>query len=126
MENQSDISTPEDIKLMVDTFYEKVQQNAPLDAVFNGFAEVNWESHLPKMYAFWEKMLFGTGDYKGRPFDPHVSLPIDGSHFTQWLDIFEKNMDEHFAGSMAEHAKTRAKNIAQVFESKLAYLHQPH
>lgn len=124
MKTQQDISTPEDIKLLVNTFYEKVQQNASLDAIFNGFAKVNWESHLPKMYAFWEKMLFGTGTYNGRPFDPHVPLPVDGSHFAQWVDIFETNMNEHFHGPMAEHAKVRAKNIAQVFESKLAYLHQ--
>lgn len=124
MKTQHDISTPEDIKLMVDTFYEKVQQNISLDAIFNGFAKVNWENHLPKMYAFWEKMLFGTGTYNGRPFDPHVPLPVDDSHFSEWVGIFETNIDEHFSGPMAEHAKVRAKNIAHVFASKLAYLHQ--
>jgi hemoglobin len=122
----TDIVTREDIKLMVDTFYGKVQQNAQLDAVFNGFANVDWGMHLPKMYAFWEKMLFGTGGYSGRPFDPHVPLPVDGSHFEQWVDIFETNMDEHFDGPMAEHAKTRAKSIAQIFENKLAHLHKQH
>jgi hemoglobin len=109
---------------MGDTFYAKVQQNTQLDAVFNGFAKVDWESHLPKMYAFWGKMLLGTSGYHGRPFDPHVPLPIGGSHFEQWVDIFETNMDEHFDGPMAEHAKTRAKSIAQIFENKLAYLHK--
>lgn len=126
MQALRDISTPQDIELMVNSFYEKVQRNADLDAVFNGFAKVNWEAHLPKMYAFWEKMLFGAGDYKGRPFDPHIPLPIDGSHFTQWVGIFETNIDEHFAGSMAEHAKTRAKSIALIFENKLAYMNSPH
>lgn len=119
-----DINNSEDIKLMVDTFYDKVNQQTDLSAVFNDFAKVNWESHLPKMYSFWSKMLLGEGNYNGRPFDPHIPLPINETHFAHWLRIFIQNMDEHFKGPIAESAKMRAQNIAQVFQHKLANFHQ--
>jgi hemoglobin len=49
-------------------------------------------------------------------------LPVDSSHFKQWMDVFYENIDEHFVGEMAEQTKLRAKSIAWTFESKLDYL----
>lgn len=121
---KTDIRNEADIKLMVDTFYEKVNKNIALSEVFNGFAKVNWESHLPKMYAFWNKVLFAKGDYKGNPFDAHIPLPVDKSHFEQWLSIFTQNIDQHFEGPVSEDTKMRAQSIAYVFQSKLEFIHQ--
>lgn len=119
---KTDLTTTEDIKLMVDTFYTKVKADPLLEPIFNDFAEVDWDRHLPIMYAFWEKVLFGEGEYNGNPFRKHYPLPVEARHFTRWLVLFERNMDLHFTGQMAESAKMRARSIAHIFQSKLAYM----
>lgn len=119
-----DITTEEDIKLMVDSFYEKVNQDELLSSVFNDFSKVDWNTHLPKMYRFWNTLIFGKASYKGNPFAAHVSLPVEKTHFDRWLQLFEQNIDEHFVGEVAAHTKLRAKSIAHIFESKLKYIHQ--
>ena len=57
----------EDIKLMVDSFYDKMNQDDLLSPVFNEHAKIDWETHLPKMYNFQDTILFSRGDYKGSP-----------------------------------------------------------
>lgn len=114
-----DIATEADIRLLVDGFYAKVNHDALLDPVFNGFAHVDWPQHLPRMYDFWSSLLLGTTRYHGRPFPKHVPLPIDATHFQRWVALFEANVNELFAGPRAEEAKVRARGIATLFEHRL-------
>ena len=111
--------TSDGIPLLVDSFYAKVQKDDLLGPVFNVFAQVNWDAHLPKMYNFWRTILFADGDYKGSPFDKHVPLPVTKEHFDRWLALFSENMDELFEGEMVEHTKQRAALIGWTFSSKL-------
>lgn len=115
----NDISTREDIILLVDSFYDKVNKDSLLSPVFNDVAAVNWEHHLPKMYDFWESLLFGKQIYKGRPFDHHAPLPVSEKHFDRWIKHFTKTVDELFKGEKAEEAKAKATNIAGVFQFKM-------
>jgi hemoglobin len=119
---KNDIKNEEDIKLLVDTFYDKVNQSLLLSPIFNDFAGINWESHLPIMYRFWNGILFGEGGYKGNPFEKHIPLPIDAKHFENWLSLFIGTVDELFAGNKADEAKQRASVIAYTFQSKLEYM----
>ena len=114
-----DIISEADVKLLVDTFYAKVNHDALLDPIFNGFAHVDWPQHLPKMYAFWSGLLLGTARYQGRPFPKHVPLPIDATHFQRWVVLFQATVNELFAGPVADEAKLRGQAIAQVFEVRL-------
>ncbi|MDO4880311.1 MAG: group III truncated hemoglobin [Capnocytophaga sp.] len=117
-----DIETQEDIRQMVDSFYDKVNKDEGLSYIFNDFAKINWATHLPIMYAFWSKLLLGEGDYRGNPFQKHIPLPIESHHFDRWVEIFKQNIDEQFIGEIAEEAKLRAENIAYVFDNKLSML----
>jgi hemoglobin len=114
-----DLSTRQDVEKMVNTFYEKVNQDSLLAPVFNQVAEVDWPHHLPKMYDFWSSILLGDMRYKGNPFQKHIPLPIDPAHFERWLQLFTLNIDEHFSGPVAEEAKQRAASIAGIFRYKL-------
>ncbi|MBC6991171.1 group III truncated hemoglobin [Hymenobacter sp. BT491] len=114
-----DIHTEADIKILVDSFYDKVNQDDLLAPVFNGFAHVNWPSHLPAMYDFWSSLLLGTSRYRGRPFPKHLPLPVDAAHFQRWLELFYATVHENFAGPVAEEAKVRALNIATMFEYRI-------
>ena len=117
-----DIKTEEDIKLLVDSFYDKVNKDELLSKVFNEEAGIHWEEHLPKMYKFWGTQLIGTMDYSGRPFPPHMKLTIDATHFTRWLELFTQTVEENFLGITAEMAKQKARNIANVFQYKLGLI----
>ena len=42
----------EDIKFLVDVFYEKVKQDPLIGYIFTDLMKVNWERHLPRIYDF--------------------------------------------------------------------------
>jgi len=116
-----EILSLEDIKLLVDTFYGKVQADPLIGPIFNGRIQDRWPIHLQKMYNFWQTILLEEYTYNGRPFPPHMALPIGHEHFEQWLSIFIQTVDELFTGDKAEEAKWRAGKMAEMFESKLNY-----
>ena len=114
-----DITSREDIILLVNSFYEKVNQDDLLKPIFS---HVDWPAHLPTMYNFWSSMVLGDQSYQGNPFQKHVHLAIDSSHFNRWLELFTQTVNENFAGFKAEEVKSRAQNIAGVFQHKMGLL----
>lgn len=118
---KNDILTVEDIKKLVGTFYEKVKQNELIGPIFNERIENKWPEHLEKMYRFWQTVLLDEHTYFGSPFPPHIGLPVDHSHFAQWMNLFTQTVDELFTGEKAEEAKWRAGKMAALFESKIEY-----
>ncbi|QMW06494.1 group III truncated hemoglobin [Spirosoma foliorum] len=120
------LDSPEAVKLLVDSFYEKVQIDALLAPVFTDVAQVDWSKHLPKMYAFWESIILGNNAYDGHPFRPHLivnqkhTLTID--HFERWLQLFSQTITENFTGETAEQVRQRATQIALVWNNKLEYI----
>ena len=117
-----DIENEEDIKVLVDTFYDHVNNDDLLDPIFNGFAKIDWDHHLPLMYNFWSTVLFGSMTYKGQPFPKHMKLPIYKEHFTRWIELFVKTVDEVYEGARAEEIKQKALSIAQVFQMRLGLM----
>lgn len=125
---KKDIQNKEDIKLMVDQFYEAIQKDTLLGPIFNDVSKVDWKSHLPKMYLFWENAVFYTGGYNGNPLKVHQHIhdlfPLTSEHFYKWNEIFINTVNELFEGKNAELAKTRALHISMVLQEKLAGVDQ--
>ena len=71
-----DIQTIEDVQLMVNTFYERIQKNEVLGPIFEEKVSGRWPEHLEKMYRFWQTILLGEHTYNGAPFPPHARMPI--------------------------------------------------
>ena len=119
-----DITSSEDVKLLIDSFYEKVQQDEVIGYIFNDIAKVDWPRHLPKMYAFWEFLLLGKDSYQGNPMEVHQRLhqmvKLTPDHFDRWLHLFHQTVDEHFAGMVAEEAKNRSRLIAVTWKPKFS------
>ena len=113
--------TIDDVKLLVDTFYQRIQADALLGPVFNDVIQDNWSVHLEKMYRFWQTVLLGEHTYFGTPFPPHAKLPVGHEHFAAWMALFTRTVDELFAGEKADEAKWRAGKMAEMFEYKIAY-----
>ena len=118
---KNDIQSLEDIKLMVNTFYDRIQKNQVLGPIFEERIGGRWEQHLEKMYCFWQTILFNEHTYNGSPFPPHATMPIDESHFTIWVQNWTATIDEFFTGPIAEEAKKRGTLMAAIFNSKLDY-----
>lgn len=117
-----DISTDDDIKLLVDSFYQKVNTDELLSPIFNGLAQVNWSEHLPTMYNFWGSLLLHNNTYRGQPWPKHAVLPVNTAHFSRWLTLFKQTVDEHFAGPKALEAKNTAASIADTFQNRMQLL----
>jgi hemoglobin len=122
MQVSNDIFTIEDIKLLVDTFYQRIQADELLGPIFIERIQDRWPIHLDKMYRFWQTILLEEYTYDGRPFPPHAQLPVGHEHFSQWLSLFTATVDELFTGDKATEAKWRAGKMAEMFEHKIAYI----
>jgi hemoglobin len=67
-------------------------------------------------------MLLGDQSYQGNPFQKHISLSIDPTHFERWLELFTRTVDEHFAGESADEVKDRAQSIAGIWQHKMGLI----
>ena len=116
---KKDIVSREEVKLLVDSFYEKVKKDELLAPVF---AHLDWPHHIPIMYNFWSSVLLGDMSYNGAPFVKHMNLPIKAEHFNRWLILFVETVNSEFKGPVAEEAINRAKTIANVFQHKMGLM----
>jgi hemoglobin len=119
-----DIASRSDIIRLVDTFYGRVRSDDLLGPIFDGVAHVDWGAHLPKMYAFWESVLFGTAGFKGNPLAVHRELavltPLTSREFGRWIDLFHASVDELFSGPTAQAARLRATRISLTMQAHIA------
>lgn len=114
-----EILTLNEIKLLVDTFYGKVQEDELLAPIFNGQIQDRWPEHLEKMYTFWQTVLLDERTYFGAPFPPHARLDVSGIHFDRWMALFTETVDALFTGEKAAEAKWRAEKMATMFQFKI-------
>lgn len=118
-----DIESLDDIKLLVDSFYGRVQQDARIGPIFHDVVK-HWQTHLDKIYRFWQTILLHEHTYSGSPFLPHAKLPVDKAHFDRWIQLFSETMDELFEGEKAKEAKWRAEKMAEMFLFKINYFRE--
>lgn len=120
---KKDITSREDIMLLVSTFYKKIAGDPLLAPVFHGKQKISWDKHLSTMCDFWENALFFSGSYTGNPMTLHQHLhkvlPLRQDHFQQWNIVFIATVDELFSGHYALLAKQRALNISQIIQQHL-------
>lgn len=121
MENRKQISNLDDIKLLVDSFYDKVREDDLLKDIFNNVIQDRWPEHLEKMYRFWQTVLLGDHTYFGSPFVPHAELPVERSHFDRWMKLFIETVDTYFVGEKADRAKWQGDRMAEMFLYKIEY-----
>jgi hemoglobin len=120
METKPQILTIDDIKKLVDTFYDRIRNDALLAPIFDDRIKDKWPVHLEKMYRFWQTVLLEEYTYEGNPFLPHANLPVDHEHFGKWMALFTKTVNELFTGEKAAEAIWRAGKMAEMFEYKIA------
>lgn len=121
--NKTDIQGRDEIVRLVDTFYGKVRSDGTIGFIFDEVVKVDWDAHLPKMYAFWQTVLFRDGGFRGDPIGKHARLvpltTMGREQFDRWLELFEETVDELFEGENAGHIKRCAADMASVIHSKI-------
>jgi hemoglobin len=117
------LETREDIEQLVNLFYTKVTKDEKIASFFTDIAKVNWDNHLPKMYSFWESILFGQMTYKGNPMGAHFPIneikAMEQEHFDRWLELWTTTVEETFSGENADLAIYKAQNIAKLMAFKM-------
>lgn len=113
-----DLATVEDIRLLIDTFYERASRDELLAPLFaHGFSGKG--DPLEPLYRYWATVLLEQQSYHELPFPKHANLPLTHKHFDRWLSIFLQTVDDLFTGSRAASAKVRAIKMCEVFRYKL-------
>lgn len=122
-DGRRDLEDADAVAILVDAFYARVLTDPTLAPVFTEVAGVDLDHHLPRIRAFWRKMLFGDPAYQdnmvARHAAVHARFPLRGRHFDRWLMLFTRTLDEHFAGPQAERARHLACRIAANLQRNL-------
>ena len=121
----NDIANIDDIKLLVNSFYDDVKKDETIGYIFHEIIGEDWSHHLPIMYTFWNTVLFGEAGYTGNPVRKHVELdkktPLKAEHYTRWFELWTATTDRLFAGEVADRAKERAKAMVQLIDMKVQW-----
>lgn len=115
-----EIENEQDIKLFLNAFYEKVKIDDTIAYIFNDVANLNWDNHMPKIYAFWESILLGKPGFSGDVMGVHIRLhqkeKLTTAHFDRWIKLFRETLEEMYDGRVATEAINRAKTIRASME----------
>jgi hemoglobin len=124
-----DITGRPDLVILVDRFYDRVRKDDRLGFVFDEVAQVDWARHLPKLYDFWDTVLFQANTFRGNLIGAHAQLipaaGMDRELFEHWLTLFRQTVAENFEGPKAGHLLRCAEDMANVIYSKIHNVPDP-
>ena len=119
-----DIRNRDDIVLVLTGFYNQAFSDPIIGFMFTDIAKVDLLEHVDLISDFWASIIFKTGSYHGNAMQKHVDLndkvPLKPGHFTRWLYLFEKSLDNNFSGRNTELMKKRARMIAESISDSLS------
>ena len=122
-DHRPDLADRTDIIRVVDRFYARIQRDEKLGPIFDEIARVDWATHLPRMYDFWDSVLFRAGTFRGDPIGVHARLVAQADMslptFRRWLALFRETVEELYAGHNAGILLRSAEDMANVIYSKI-------
>ena len=123
------IGNRDDIRLLVESFYEKVKQDDVIGDIFNNMLFFKWDTHIPIMIDFWETVLLGGESYRRNTMRVHIELnrmhPLKPEHFERWKKLFFEILDKNFIGPKVDEAKKRVELMEALIRSKIAQSNEP-
>ncbi|MEE2730910.1 MAG: group III truncated hemoglobin [Pseudomonadota bacterium] len=118
-----DLDSPQAIRDFVARFYNRLLADAELASIFVEVAGIDLPQHLPRIEAFWCKLLLGEIGYNRHMMNVHREIhlqrPFTAHHFQRWLAHFETTLDAFYAGPYSERARNVARSIATNLEEAL-------
>lgn len=110
-----DIESKNDIVLFADDFYQRLLAD---DRIAHHFADLDIANHMPRIYGFWNMILFGDQEYKTNMMMAHQHLKFAEEDFKVWTRHFEAAVRANFEGDRADEAMSRASVIALTMRYK--------
>jgi len=111
-----DLDAPGAIDALVERFYARVLRDPLLAPLFTEVAGIDLAHHLPRIKAYWRKMLLGDSGYRRHMMAKHRAVDsrsaFEGRHYDRWLLLFETALDEGACGPVTERARMLARRIA--------------
>ena len=114
--SQRDIASEEDIRRLVDRFYDSVLRD---DVLSPFFSRIEFTHHKHKMVDFWAFVLLDKPGYTTNIFDKHAHMPLTAEALARWTSLFEATIRQLYAGEKTDTAVQRAKTIAWTFQEKM-------
>ena len=109
--------TESDLHDTLTSFYDTITVDPGLRRYFD---DIDMQSHMPRIVAFWSTLLFHTRHYSGNAFRPHLDMQgLNADHFALWVGSLENVVDARFAGPSASLMKDLAHRIAYSMQVRL-------
>lgn len=110
-----DLDTMEAIDAMVKRFYALVLADPLLRPIFVDVARIDLDAHLPRITAYWGKLLLGQGDYRRNMVAQHQAIhahcALQSRHFERWHELFRNTLEAGFDGPFTQRAGRLAATI---------------
>lgn len=118
-----DITNRNDIVRVLQAFYTTAFADDTIGFFFTKVVTLDLRTHIPVIADFWESVIFGTQGYRKNVMEVHQHIHslshIEKHHLDRWVQLFQKTIDDNFAGNNAELMKQRAQSIATLMNIKL-------
>ena len=120
---KQDISSREDIHLIITEFYKKLISDSEMLPFFDEIVKQNHlEKHIDIIVDFWQDILLYTNSYQNNVLQKHIDfnhkVHFKKEHFHTWLSYLKETIDASFEGQIAQNMKDRASSIAMVMQVK--------
>ena len=123
MTAKRDLDSPAAISDFVDSFYNQLLSDQELAPLFLEAAGIDIVQHLPRIKAFWRKMLLGEIGYNRHMMNIHRHVhqqrAFTAENFQSWMRYFESTLDESYAGPCVERSRNVARSIAANLQEAL-------
>lgn len=116
--------TPDQVKTLVDTFYDRIQDHPVLGPVFNDVV-TDWDEHKQRLTSFWCSVALGARSYRGNPLAMHQPLPINTHHFQKWLALWQETTRDVLGDETGEHMLEYANRIARGMQMGMGLVPKP-
>ncbi len=121
--SKKDVLQRSDIEDIVARFYAVTLKDPIVGFIFTDVAQINLEHHLPIIVNFWSDVVFKEHNYSGNTLQKHIDvhrkMSLRTGHFTRWLFLFNKAVEEFHSGENARLMMSRAELVAKSIAAAL-------
>jgi len=118
-----DISSREDIELLISSFYKSAITDKIIGVFFTEVVQMEWDKHIPLICDFWDSILFHTASFRGNPMIRHIELnkkkKLENKHFDRWIELFFSTVDDLFQGKNVDLLKEKTKAMKLLMQHKI-------
>lgn len=108
----------DNIRELVDQFYDCVRTDELLGPIFLKILGDDWSAHLDRISEFWATVMLGTRNFHGNVYATHMKLMnIEPQHFQRWLGLFEESANRMFETEPANRFLFMARRVAASLQS---------